>query len=155
MTAAQAAAMTRWYSGETVVQSANVCGDVFRVYFDNVAVNEGTGSSSLASDITTLQWCAPGTGTRSPADAQQARDLGGVVVAAVVHAADLAVLGRARREALHQDGSRRGFPGVDLDTLTYDIADMLGRFGYPIDAAQRPADPSGDAPRSPGPLHRP
>ena len=55
MTAAQTAAMSRWYSGATVVQAANVCGDVYRVYSDNVAVNSGTGSSSLEGDITTLQ----------------------------------------------------------------------------------------------------
>ena len=55
MTAAQTAAMNRWHSGATVVQAANVCGDVYRVYSDNVAVNSGTGSSSLEGDITKLQ----------------------------------------------------------------------------------------------------
>jgi hypothetical protein len=55
MTAAQTAAMNRWYSGATVVQAANVCGDVSRVYSDNVAVNSGSGSSSLEGDITKLQ----------------------------------------------------------------------------------------------------
>lgn len=44
-TAAQTAAMNRWYSGATVVQAASVCGDVARVYSDNVAVNSGSGSS--------------------------------------------------------------------------------------------------------------
>jgi len=53
--AAQTAAMNRWYSGATVVQAANVCGDVYRVDSDNVAVNSGSGSSSLEGDITTLQ----------------------------------------------------------------------------------------------------
>jgi hypothetical protein len=56
--AAQAASMksmSKWYSGATVVQAANVCGDVYRVYMDNVAVNSGTGSSSLDGDITKLQ----------------------------------------------------------------------------------------------------
>jgi hypothetical protein len=55
MTATQKAAMTRWYSGVTVTDAANVCGDVSRVYSDNVAVNSGTGSSSLQGDITKLQ----------------------------------------------------------------------------------------------------
>ena len=53
--AAQTAAMNRWYSGATVVQAANVCGDVSQVYSDNVAVNSGSGSSSLEGDITKLQ----------------------------------------------------------------------------------------------------
>ena len=47
--------MNRWYRGTTVVQAANVCGDVYRVHFDNVAVNSGSGSSSLEGDITKLQ----------------------------------------------------------------------------------------------------
>ena len=47
--------MNRWYSGTTVVQAANVCGDVYQVYFDNVKVNSGSGSSSLEGDITKLQ----------------------------------------------------------------------------------------------------
>jgi hypothetical protein len=55
LTAAQAAAMNAWYSGSTVTQVANVCGDVYRVYFDNVAINSGTGSSNLQGDITKLQ----------------------------------------------------------------------------------------------------
>jgi hypothetical protein len=55
MTAAKTASMNRWYSGATVVQAANVCGDVYRVYSDNVAVNSGSGSSSLEADITSLQ----------------------------------------------------------------------------------------------------
>jgi hypothetical protein len=55
MTPTQAAAMNKWYSGVTVIQAANVCGDVYRVYFDNVAVNSGSGSSSLQGDITRLQ----------------------------------------------------------------------------------------------------
>jgi hypothetical protein len=55
LTAAQTAAMNAWYSGATVNQVASVCGDVFRVYSDNNAVNSGTGSSSLQGDITRLQ----------------------------------------------------------------------------------------------------
>jgi hypothetical protein len=55
LTAAQAAAMNAWYSGATVVRVANVCRDVYRVFSDNVAVNSGTGSSSLQSDIIKLQ----------------------------------------------------------------------------------------------------
>jgi hypothetical protein len=55
MTAVQSAAMRSWYSGATVSQVANVCGDVNRLYLDNVAVNSGSGSSSLETDITTLQ----------------------------------------------------------------------------------------------------
>lgn len=55
MAAAQSEAMRRWYSGATVNQVANVCADVYRVYFDNVAVNSGSGSSSLETDITRLQ----------------------------------------------------------------------------------------------------
>lgn len=47
--------MNAWYSGATVVQAANVCGAVNRVYSDNVAINSGTGSSSLQGDITKLQ----------------------------------------------------------------------------------------------------
>ena len=53
--AAQTAAMNRWCRGTTVVQAANVCGDVYQVYFDNVKVNSGSGSSSLEGDITKLQ----------------------------------------------------------------------------------------------------
>jgi hypothetical protein len=55
LTAAQAAAMNAWYSGATVTQVANVCGDVFRVYSDNNAINSGTGSPNLQGDITKLQ----------------------------------------------------------------------------------------------------
>jgi uncharacterized protein YceK len=55
LTAGQAAAMNAWYSGATVTQAANVCGDVYRVYSDNVAINSGTGSSNLQGDITKLQ----------------------------------------------------------------------------------------------------
>jgi hypothetical protein len=55
MTAAQTAAMNAWYSGATVNQVASVCGDVFRVYSDNNAINSGTGSSNLQSDIAKLQ----------------------------------------------------------------------------------------------------
>jgi hypothetical protein len=55
MPAGQTAAMNRWYSGVTVNQVANVCADVYRVYFDNVAVSEGNGSSHLTRDITDLQ----------------------------------------------------------------------------------------------------
>jgi hypothetical protein len=55
LTAAQAAAMNAWYSGATVTRVANVCGDVYRVYMDNVAINSGTGSSNLQGDITRLQ----------------------------------------------------------------------------------------------------
>ena len=47
--------MRRWYSGATVNQLANVCGDVNRVFLNNVAVNTGSGSSSLAADIIRLQ----------------------------------------------------------------------------------------------------
>ena len=47
--------MNRWYSGATVVEAANVCGDVYRVDSNNVAVNSGSGSSSLEGDITKLQ----------------------------------------------------------------------------------------------------
>lgn len=47
--------MNAWYSGATVTQAANVCGDVYRVYSDNVAINSGTGSSNLQGDITKLQ----------------------------------------------------------------------------------------------------
>jgi len=47
--------MNTWYNGATVVQVGNVCGDVYRVYSDNVAINSGTGSSSLQGDITKLQ----------------------------------------------------------------------------------------------------
>jgi hypothetical protein len=55
LTAAQAAAMNAWYSGATVAQVADVCGDVYRVYSDNVAINSETGSSNLQGDITKLQ----------------------------------------------------------------------------------------------------
>jgi hypothetical protein len=47
--------MNAWYSGATVNQVANVCGDVSRVYSDNNAINSGTGSSNLQGDITKLQ----------------------------------------------------------------------------------------------------
>jgi hypothetical protein len=72
MTAAQKTAMNKWYSGPAVTDAANVCGDVSRVYSDNVAVNEGTGSSSLAGDVTTLQTAvaaAEGNPPPVPADA--------------------------------------------------------------------------------------
>jgi hypothetical protein len=52
LTAEQTAAMNTWYSGATVVQVGNVSGDVYRIYSDNVAINSGTGSSSLQGDIT-------------------------------------------------------------------------------------------------------
>jgi hypothetical protein len=55
MPAAQTAAMNKWYSGATVAEAANVCGDVYRVYSDNVAISSGSGSSSLEADITSLQ----------------------------------------------------------------------------------------------------
>jgi hypothetical protein len=55
MGAAQSAAMRRWYSGMTVTQVANICGDVYKVYSDNVSINSGTPSSSLQADITGLQ----------------------------------------------------------------------------------------------------
>jgi len=47
MTAAQRAAMNRWCNGATVVDAANVCGTVYRVYMDIVAVSSGTGSDQL------------------------------------------------------------------------------------------------------------
>lgn len=55
LTAGQAAAMNTWYQGATVVQAASVCGDVYKVYSDDNAVNSGTGSSNLQADITSLQ----------------------------------------------------------------------------------------------------
>jgi hypothetical protein len=55
LAAPQAAAMNAWYSGATVTQAPNVCRDVYRIYFDNVAINSGAGSSSLQGDITKLQ----------------------------------------------------------------------------------------------------
>jgi hypothetical protein len=55
MTAAQSAAMGRWYDGTTVTQVASVCGDVYKLYSDNVSVNSGTGVSSLQADTTKLQ----------------------------------------------------------------------------------------------------
>lgn len=55
VTSRQAAAMNRWYSGATVVQAANVCRYVYLVDSDNVAVNSGSGSSNLETDITKLQ----------------------------------------------------------------------------------------------------
>jgi hypothetical protein len=47
--------MNRWYSGQTVVEAANVCGDVSQLFAADDQVNSGTGSSSLQSDITSLQ----------------------------------------------------------------------------------------------------
>jgi hypothetical protein len=29
--------MSRWYSGTTVTQVANICGDVYKLYSDNVS----------------------------------------------------------------------------------------------------------------------
>jgi hypothetical protein len=55
LTTTQTAAMNGWYSGATAVDVANVCGDVYRVYSDDNAINSGTGSSSLQDDITSLQ----------------------------------------------------------------------------------------------------
>jgi hypothetical protein len=55
MTAPQAAAMNRWYSGATVIQLANVCADVNEVWSDTVQINSGTGSSRLNGDIIRLQ----------------------------------------------------------------------------------------------------
>jgi hypothetical protein len=47
--------MRRWYSGTTVTQVANICGDVYKLYSDNVSVNSGTGVSSLQADTVRLQ----------------------------------------------------------------------------------------------------
>ncbi len=47
--------MLRWYLGKTEVQVGNICGDVYKVYSDNVSINSGTPSSSLQGDITRLQ----------------------------------------------------------------------------------------------------
>jgi hypothetical protein len=66
MTAAQRAAMNRWYDGATVVDAANVCGAVYRVYMDIVAVSSGTGSSSLEGDITSLQTAVAAALSRPP-----------------------------------------------------------------------------------------
>jgi len=66
------AAMSRWYSGATVTQAANVCGDVYRVYSDNVAVNSGSGSSSLEPDITRLQGDIAAALSTPPPDAHDA-----------------------------------------------------------------------------------
>jgi len=55
LSAAQSAAMSNWYSGTTVAKAANVCGDVYKLYFDNVSVNSGTGVSSLQADTLRLQ----------------------------------------------------------------------------------------------------
>ena len=51
--------MNRWYSGTTVVQAANVCGDVYRVYSDNVKVTRkrivkpGRRHHKLQTDVAT------------------------------------------------------------------------------------------------------
>lgn len=42
---------------------------------------------------------------------------------------------QARALSPRPEAGEDEFPGVDLDLLAYDIADMLGRCGYPVDAA--------------------
>ena len=45
------------------------------------------------------------------------------------------------------------FPGVDLDMLAYDIADMLERNGYPVDVASTHVRPAARVPPG-GPRQR-
>jgi len=47
--------MRSWYTGQTVTETANVCGDVSQLFMAGNQVSSGTGSSSLESDITRLQ----------------------------------------------------------------------------------------------------
>ena len=52
--------------------------------------------------------------------------------------------GQDRTQAADRGGDGE-FPGVDLDMLAYDIAKMLSRYEYPVDAAStdiRPALPA-------------
>ena len=63
---AQRAAMNRWYNGAIMVDAANVCGAVYRVYMDIVAVSSGTGSSSLEGDITSLRTAVAAALSRPP-----------------------------------------------------------------------------------------
>jgi hypothetical protein len=77
-------------NGATVVDAANVCGAVYRVYMNIVAVSSETGSSSLEGDITSLQTAVAAALSRPPPVAADAV-IWKLVLACLPHVFRLAV----------------------------------------------------------------